>query len=113
MERLMKYHWPGNIRELQNVLEKAIVLARSPFIEKVDLPMAEYAPEPKDGPGLRTQLPLSEWISAQEREYLILKLKACRGRVGLAAKSCGVDVRTMYRKMRLYGLDKKKFNTNA
>ncbi|MGH7847067.1 MAG: sigma-54-dependent transcriptional regulator [Candidatus Binatia bacterium] len=110
MDRLMKYHWPGNIRELQNVLEKAVVLARSAVIEKVDLPNAAKAGEVKDD-GMPVQLPLSEWVNAQERQYLILKLKAFRGRVGLAAKSCGVDVRTMYRKMRLYGLDKKTFIT--
>jgi transcriptional regulator of acetoin/glycerol metabolism len=36
--RLMQYHWPGNWRELQNVLEKAIVLTKGSVIEIVDLP---------------------------------------------------------------------------
>jgi transcriptional regulator with PAS, ATPase and Fis domain len=36
--RLIQYQWPGNIRELQNVLEKAIVLTKGPVIENVDLP---------------------------------------------------------------------------
>jgi DNA-binding NtrC family response regulator len=62
---------------------------------------------------MRSERPLSEWMRDQEREYLVRKLKTFRGRVGLAAKSCGVDVRTMYRKMRLYGLDKKSFTTHA
>ena len=37
MERLKSYDWPGNIRELQNILENAIVLARSKVIEEIDL----------------------------------------------------------------------------
>jgi DNA-binding NtrC family response regulator len=109
MALLMKYHWPGNIRELQNVLEKAVVLARSRVIEKLDLPNPSTDTDVNDN-GTRKQLPLSEWVRTQEREYLAMKLKAFRGMVGLTAKSCGVDVRTLYRKMRLYGLDKKNFN---
>ena len=39
--RLIHYQWPGNIRELQNVLEKAIVLAKGSVIENIDLPFAK------------------------------------------------------------------------
>jgi DNA-binding NtrC family response regulator len=118
MDRLMKYHWPGNIRELQNVLEKALVLCRSRVIENVELPDASLDAEVRkkitsiEVP-VTEEAPLDEWVKDQEREYLIRRLKAFRGKVGLAAKSCGVDVRTIHRKMRLYGLDKKDFSTNA
>jgi DNA-binding NtrC family response regulator len=118
MDRLMSYDWPGNIRELQNVLEKALVLCRSRVVENVELPDAS------SGAGARgkatsaevavaDEAPLDEWVQGQEREYIIRRLKAFRGRIGPTAKSCGVDVRTLYRKMRLYGLDKKDFSTNA
>ena len=46
----------------------------------------------------------------KEKEYLIHKLSAFRGRIGLTAKSCGMEVRTLHRKMQLYGLDKKAFS---
>jgi DNA-binding NtrC family response regulator len=108
MSLLMKYHWPGNIRELQNVLEKAVVLARSRVIEKLDLPNLPGETDPSED-SMRVEVPLSDWIKDQEREYLIRKLKIFRGKMGLVAKSCGVDVRTIHRKMRLYGLDKKSF----
>ena len=108
MSLLMKYHWPGNIRELQNALEKAVVLARSRVIEKLDLPNLSVETDPSQD-SIRVEVPLSDWIRDQEREYLIRKLRIFRGRVGLAAKSCGVDVRTIHRKMRLYGIDKKSF----
>ena len=112
MAQLMAHDWPGNVRELQNVLEKAIVLARSKFIEEVELS------EPVSGQEIRhsngaTDLPLPEWIKQQEKQYLMGKLEATSGRIDLTAKSCGVDVRTIHRKMKLYGLDKKVFHKDT
>lgn len=118
MNRLMKYHWPGNIRELQNVIQKAVVLCRSPVIEHVDLPepllntQARAKPTLSE-PEIAEELPLCDWVKDQEKNYIIRRLRAFRGKIGPTAKSCGVDVRTIHRKMRLYGLDKKKFNTAA
>jgi two-component system, NtrC family, response regulator AtoC len=116
MDRLMKYQWPGNVRELQNVLENALVLARSRVLENVELPDAfsdvELRAKPKttEVPPNPEDVPFAEWIKYQEREYLIRKLKVFRGRIGLTAKGSGLDVRTVYRKMRLYGLDKQNFS---
>jgi DNA-binding NtrC family response regulator len=119
MDRLMNYDWPGNIRELQNVLEKSLVLCRSRIIETVELPEPSLDAEPrrKTTPIIEVpfaeEAPLDEWVKDQERAYLIRRLQAFRGRIGPTAKSCGVDVRTLHRKMRLYGLDKKDFSRNA
>lgn len=114
MNRLMSYDWPGNIRELQNVLEKALVLCRSRIIENLELPAAplnaESSPEWSSEVLYAEEGPLDEWIKAQERAYLIRRLEASGGRIDLTAKSCGVDVRTIHRKMRLHGLDKKDFS---
>ena len=115
MNRLMSYDWPGNIRELQNVLEKALVLCRSRVIESVELPDSLLTAEPtrKKTTSIEVPIleeaPLDEWVKEQERAYLIRRLQAFRGRIGPTAKSCGVDVRTIHRKMRLYGLDRKDF----
>jgi DNA-binding NtrC family response regulator len=110
IDRLMQYHWPGNIRELQSVLEKAIVSATSPILEKVDVPDASA---PKEHEESAPVLPLSEWIKEQEKRYLIQKLHTFGGNIELTAKSCRVDTRTLYRKMRLYGLNKKDFRPKA
>ncbi len=113
MDQLLQYEWPGNIRELQNVLEKAIVLAKSREIEAVDL--SDETPswvQARDS--VPEDLPLVHWIREKEKEYLRRKLEACKGRIDLTAKSCGVDVRTIHRKLRLYALDKKAFqNTRS
>lgn len=110
INRLMQYAWPGNIRELQNVLERAIVLATGRIIERVELPDGE-ARGAVDGNGKDRvfSMPLRDWLDEQEKQYLTQQLEACHGKIGLAAKASGVDVKTLYRKMRLYGLDKRNF----
>jgi len=108
MSRLMRYQWPGNIRELQNALEKAVVLATSPILEEIDLPETA-SPGKNDGVKNPPVLPLPQWLREQEKLYLIEKLQTFGGSIALTAKSCRVDARTLYRKMRIYGLDKKTF----
>ncbi len=108
MGRLMQYEWPGNVRELQNVLERAIVLTSGRVIERVDVP------EPGgvvrvEGKHSSPTLPLREWLNEQEKQYLVHQLEACGGKISLAARSCGVDVKTLYRKMRQHGLNKRTF----
>jgi len=105
MSSLMGYHWPGNIRELQNVLEKSIVLTTGRVIERVDLPHAEAVVQAREG-HIPLDLPLRQWLNEQEKNYLIQRLKSFGGRIGLTAQNCGVDVKTLYRKMRFYGLHK-------
>ena len=107
MAQLMGHDWPGNVRELQNVLENAIVLTRSKVIEEVE--MSERAGEEVPAMNASLDLPLPEWIKEQEKQYLMGKLQAAGGRIDLTAKISGVDVRTIHRKMKLYGLDKKVY----
>jgi len=57
-----------------------------------------------------SEVSLNQWIQEQEKAFLVHKLKACRGRIDLTAKSCGVDARTIHRKMQIYGLNKKVFS---
>jgi DNA-binding NtrC family response regulator len=109
MSQLVRYHWPGNVRELQNVLEKAMVLAKGRTIESVDvgdlelplMPAAECSP---------WELPLPVWIKEQEKNYLIAKLNECGGRIDLTATKSGIDVRSLHRKMRFHGLDKRTYH---
>jgi DNA-binding NtrC family response regulator len=106
MSQLMNYSWPGNIRELQNILEKAIVLCTSPIIEKVGLPEGVSLAVRENLPA---SVPFSEWIKEQEKKYLVEQLHASHGRLDQTAANSGMCVRTLFRKMRLYGLDKKTF----
>jgi DNA-binding NtrC family response regulator len=112
MDRLLQHSWPGNVRELQNVLEKAVILTKSRILNPADIPLEPIrsATDALANNQLSADVSLNQWLREQEKQYLIQKLRAFRGRIDLTAKSSGVDVRTIHRKMQLYGLDKKKFD---
>ena len=111
MDQLMQHAWPGNVREMQNILERAIVLASGKVIENVDLPDRRAALVGNGQPNGPTSLPLRQWLAEQEKFYLAQQLEACGGTIGLTANVCGVDVKTLYRKMQAYDLDKKQFRS--
>jgi DNA-binding NtrC family response regulator len=108
----MQYSWPGNVRELQNALERAIALATGHVIEKISLPK-DVSRVQEDQNIATLDLSLSQWLEAQEKQYLIQQLKAFGGRIGLTAKACKIGERTLSRKMRFYGLNKKTLRQKA
>jgi hypothetical protein len=107
MRLLLDYAWPGNIRELQNVLQRALVMNAGDTIHHVDLPDIR-----NDNPGEAEHslsVPLKQWLVEKEKQYLAQKLNDLGGNVGLTAKSCRIGVRTLSRKLHQYGLDKAVF----
>jgi DNA-binding NtrC family response regulator len=108
LERLMEHSWPGNIRELQNVLECALLLGVGPIIEDVKLPETANDRH-REKNEIVSSASLRQWLRNKEKAYLSQKLEDLGGNVALTAKSCRIGVRTLTRKMRLHGLDKKIF----
>ncbi len=104
---LLDYPWPGNIRELQNVLQRAIVMNAGDSIHHVDLPDITNDNPRESEHGV--SLPLKQWLVEKEKQYLAQKLNDLSGNIGLTAKSCRIGVRTLSRKMHQYGLDKAVF----
>src|SRR6267154_1061980 len=97
---LMRYSWPGNIRELQNVVERAVILSRG---EVLDLP-----PLPSQEPLQREPVTLAEG----ERDHILKALEACDWVVGGAfgaAARLGVKRTTLMNRMRRRGLSRKTF----
>jgi transcriptional regulator with PAS, ATPase and Fis domain/pSer/pThr/pTyr-binding forkhead associated (FHA) protein len=95
-ECLLKYHWPGNIRELRNVLEQAIILGDGKRIAPSDLPSHIG----KTGRGKMTfrLKPLSE----VERQYILRALDETEGNKARAAQILGISRETLYQKLRQY-----------
>jgi NtrC-family two-component system response regulator AlgB len=97
-EAFAGYRWPGNLRELRNVIERAVILAAGETIEQCDLP-EEFGvkPEPSIAVGARVSL------DALEAEHLKRILAASRS-LDEAAKTLGIDPATLYRKRQKLGL---------
>jgi DNA-binding NtrC family response regulator len=112
MAILMDYLWPGNIRELQNVLERAIVLTTGAVIDTIDFPDHTNEAQRSQTGDLYTSS-LEQWMREQEKQYIAHRLQALRGNVALTARSCGVGLRTLSRKIRLHNLDLKTFKRNT
>jgi DNA-binding NtrC family response regulator len=102
MEVLMDYDWPGNIRELENVIERAAILCRNTIIEPQDLslpstPMSLPAGSHTDNK-IGTALPLKEI----ERMHIEGVLRSFRGNKAEAAKILGISLKTLYTKIQQY-----------
>jgi DNA-binding NtrC family response regulator len=100
MDLLRSYAWPGNARELENVVERSLVLGRDAVIGVRDLPerLRELASPRKSEPD-----PSSRPLSDVEREHILNTLRATKGNKAAAARILGLDRKTLYRKLESYG----------
>ena len=105
---LQLYPWPGNIRELQNVIERSVILCETEIfsIDESWLPKQPSLTQPKN----QRELPRS--LLAQEKEMIEAALKESRGRIfgpqGAAAK-LGIPRSTLESKIRSLKIDKNRF----
>jgi len=114
MEILLSYHWPGNIRELENAIERACVTSRDDLIRPENLPPDATAPAKTNVPlqvDLSRSLPdqLSELTASFEERYLRKALKKTRGHIGRTAHITGLSRRSISDKITQYGIDKSLF----
>lgn len=103
LETLLHYPWPGNIRELEHLIERSVLLADSNTIKQVLLPL------PKDAAGIHeTELhSVHKTIDQNEREHIYKVLKYCAGRIAGcsgAAHILGVPTTTLHSKMKRLGI---------
>ncbi len=102
IELMMAYHWPGNIRELENAIERAIVLVTTSEIVANDLPANVRVIGERRV--VDTSKTLNSWIENLEEEALRKALLECEGNVSLTARKLGIGRATIYRKAKKYGL---------
>lgn len=101
LDLLVHYDWPGNIRELRNVVERAVVLARDNVIRPEDLPEEiGHKASFEEIPGQ-----FKSSVKGFERELLLKTLKSCDNDKKLAAKVLGIGLSSLYRKLEEFNID--------
>jgi DNA-binding NtrC family response regulator len=103
LEKLITYPWPGNIRELQNVIERMFALSRSTEITLADLPgpIAGFEEKPVSFQEL-AELPTLEDM---EKSLVVAALRKSQGNKNEAARLLAIDRQRLYRKIEKYGLE--------
>lgn len=101
---LQTYRWPGNARELQNVLERAVLLGRGPAIEPEDLP-AELLTQLSGDVSAADAAPLKQALQLPERQIILQVLEMNGWNRQAAAKALGINRTTLYKKMKRLGIE--------
>jgi two-component system response regulator AtoC len=115
MEAFQRYPWPGNIRELENLVERACILETSSILTPASFPAELFAGAPSavSAPAGRTGLTLAEAralaVTEAEKSYLQELLTRTGGRINRTAESAGVTVRQISKLMRKYNIRKENF----
>jgi transcriptional regulator with GAF, ATPase, and Fis domain len=97
MSALQNCLWPGNIRELENFIERAVILSRGPYLRA---PLAEIRQQNMESPSAAT-------LELVEREHIVRVLKECGGVVTTAATRLGLHRTTLNAMMRKLGISRQ------
>ncbi|MCL4491629.1 MAG: sigma-54 dependent transcriptional regulator [Nitrospirae bacterium] len=105
---LNKYHWPGNVRELENVVERAVIICDTGKIKAEDLSISAPAASPLHEGGAA-----SASLEGIEKEHILKILNEANGNQSLASQMLGIDRKTLYLKLKKYGLTHSSGSSNA
>jgi len=105
MESIYNYHWPGNVRELQNALQRFIAIGNLDFLERhrsFDIPLNTQPKSLKIS--YSSDLKLKQRLASYEKDILLLALSKSNWNRNKATKLLDIPRRTLYHKMKKYGL---------
>jgi two-component system response regulator HydG len=102
MDGIIKYDWPGNVRELMNAVERAVVLARSDYLDENDLSsvQGELPESVSSQPEETWNMPLEE----VEKTTILKTLESLKGNKSETARRLGITRRTLHKKLKKYGV---------
>jgi transcriptional regulator with GAF, ATPase, and Fis domain len=107
VKNMLAYHWPGNIRELEHLIERSVLLTKGTIIEDIALPLAKHKELSAGMQSARIKT-----IDENERDHIIAVLKKCNGKIwgaGGAAEALNVPPSTLKSKMKKLGIQKENF----
>jgi DNA-binding NtrC family response regulator len=113
--RLRNYSWPGNIRELKNVVHRLLILGSGANIdqEEIDLSIGEIREKGESNIPPEFDLPLKEAREQFERSYLEHQLRETGGSMSKMAKRVGLERTHLYRKIRALGIEPKRVTASS
>lgn len=110
LDCFMRYRWPGNIRELRNVIERTITLARGTEIEVSDLPPQLRNPEPEStNVAMLTEISRDEALDNADRAYLTTILKKHEGVIASAARQAGLSRQGLNKLLKRHGISADEY----
>jgi len=104
LEVLARYDWPGNVREMENIIQRSVVLAGGPVLQLQDLPLDLALPETGARLGEDTGLPLREAREQFERQYVLRVLERVGWNQSRAARVLGLHRNTLLSKLGAWGI---------
>ncbi|RED15575.1 sigma-54-dependent transcriptional regulator [Parasphingopyxis lamellibrachiae] len=116
---MQAYEWPGNVRQLRNIVERTIILAPGDRIERIDVDMLpseiledQMQIAPDKGARAIMGTPLREARETFEREYLRVQIRRFSGNISRTATFIGMERSALHRKLKTLGLNENKKNNN-
>jgi DNA-binding NtrC family response regulator len=109
MEAASAFDWPGNIRQLKNVIEASITMENGNYItlpvlsQFIEVSADEVEPVAEEGEYVRA-------LSRFEMDYLKVLLRKNRGNIEAAAREAGMNMATIYRKIKKYNIKKEDYS---
>lgn len=105
MEKLIKYSWPGNIRELKNTVERMSILGG----QTLDISLLHFLDEKQETKKISSDLTLKDFRNLTEREYLVKILKKCEGNISAASQVLDIERTYLHRKIQDFNIQKKEY----
>lgn len=105
IEKLLTYSWPGNIREIKNVIRRAVLLASTGMITRHHLPSIMFMSETRNEHSVVSTTDLKSMAESQEKATIMSVLKKTYFNKTKAAQLLNIDRKTLYNKIKLYGLE--------
>ncbi len=110
LRALVAYPWPGNIRELRNVIRTALAICEGGVVRRIDLPREIREPNRSVGPAVVPPAPVAEReegvnpLRAAERAALMRVIAECHGNMTRAAEQLDMSRNTLYRKLKQHNI---------
>ncbi len=105
MDTLLNYEWPGNVREIKNLIERLVIMTPSNIITTDDIPLYIKGAPPAQPKNLFRNSLLKEARKDFEREFISRKLKEFGGNISKTAEAIGIERSHLYRKIKSYGIE--------